>query len=169
LGVTRDFLKPSTVSNHPVDSSDVWQPRAHFAIVVEQLMQGGLSKREAARRVIKAVPQIKMLMLRGSKNPEATLVDWHTRFVNNSVKDPIATSAWRDREQLIDSYRKIAVAHSPSPDPLKLAVVIAVGALALVDLARGKRGGGIDAGLTTSQASRIETEFRRPPTPATRR
>jgi hypothetical protein len=161
-GTVRDFLKPSTASNHPVDPSDVWQARAQFAIVVEQLMQGDLSEREAARRVIKAVPQIKMLMRSGSKNPEATLLDWHKRLANNTVKEPIATSAWRDREQLIDSYRMIiAAAQSRSHSPLKLAVVIAIGALSLVNLARGKRAGGKGGDFTTLQ-SRIERVFDQP-------
>jgi hypothetical protein len=168
-GSVKDFLKPSTVSNHPVGSSDVWQPRAHFAIVVEQLMQGGLSKREAARRVNEAVPQLKMLMRSGSKNPEATLIDWHTRLAHNNVKEPIATSAWQDREQLIDSYRmKIAAAQSPSPGPLKMAAVIAVGAVHLVNLARGKRGGGKGGDLAALQ-HRIERVFNQPAASATKR
>jgi hypothetical protein len=99
-GTVRDFLKPSKAFSHATDSSDVWQARAQVAIAVEQMMIGGLSRREASRRIAKWFPELKGLTGSKSKNFPSTVGDWHIRLSQGEVKDDVATAAWRDRGQL---------------------------------------------------------------------
>jgi hypothetical protein len=96
-GTVRDFLKPSKAHSHATDSSDVWQARAQVAIAIEQMMAGGLSRREASRRIARLFPQLRALSASKSKNFASAVGDWHIRLSKGEVKDDVATHTWGDR------------------------------------------------------------------------
>jgi hypothetical protein len=158
-GTVRDSLKPLTACNHPTDPSDVWQARTQVAIAVEQMIVGGLSRREASRRIAKWFPELKALTGSKSKNFASAVGDWHIRLSQGEVKDEIATAAWRDREQLVIHYR----AGTASPSALQIAFVVIRGMLPLVGLARSKLERESDGSQSMSREKRIEREFTLPP------
>ena len=139
-GAVRDFLRPASAWNHPVDSSDVWQARAHFAIAVEQLRLGGLSKRAAIGRVARCFPETELLMRKEAKNPASAIADWHRRLANGSVKEPIAQSVWRHREDLIHDWQSELRDHNSGAEPnrFQIAFEVARSAVVLTSMATGK-------------------------------
>jgi hypothetical protein len=168
-GTVRDSLKPLTAFNHPTDPSDVWQARAQVAIAVEQMIVGGLSRREASRRIAKWFPELKALTGSKSKDFASAVGDWHIRLSQGEVKDDVATAAWRDREQLVIHYQTImARAGTASPGPLQIAFLTIRGLLPLGGLARSRSERESDRSQSTLRETRVEREFTRPPDPPRR-
>jgi hypothetical protein len=165
-GTVRDSLKPSTACNHPTDPSDVWQARAQVAIAVEQMIIGGLSRREASRRIAKYFPGLKALTGSKSKNFASAVSDWHIRLSRGEVNDNVAMATWRDREQLVIQYQTIARAGISSPGPLQIAFLTIRGLLPLVGLARSRSERESDR--STLREAQVEREFTRAPDPPRR-
>jgi hypothetical protein len=161
-GTVRDFLKPSKAHSHATDSSDVWQARAQVAIAIEQMMAGGLSRREASRRIARLFPQLRALCASKSKNFASAVGDWHIRLSKGEVKDDVATHTWGDRGALVAHYRAILDrAGAPSPSPLQIAFLLARGMLPLAGLARGTAKRETDRSQNMLSEERIEREFTR--------
>jgi hypothetical protein len=160
-GIVRNFLKPETTKNRPPDPSDIWQSRTQIAVAVEQMVLGGLSKREACRRIAKGFPQLKSLL---SKNLPMAIDDWFKRLSDGEVGDPIATDIWSNRAKLVEGVRGALVrAGTTTPDPLQVAFAVVRSKLALGELANSRSERESDAGQNMLREARIEREFTRPP------
>jgi len=163
-GTVRDFLKVLAAQNHPTDPSDVWQTRALIAIAVDQMMSGGLSKREAGRRITKWFSELKSVSGTKSDNFGSAVCDWHTRLTNGTVKDGAAIGTWNGKERLIARQREnIARAGTSSPEPLQIAYIILRGMLPLDNLKRSRSEREADHSFSMLREPSTEREFTRPP------
>ena len=157
--------KVLAAQNHPTDPSDVWQTRAQIAIAVDQMMSGGLSKREAGRRISKWFSELKSVSGTKSNNFCSAVCDWHTRLTNGTVKDGAAIGTWNDKEALIARQREnIARAGTSSHEPLQIACsVILRGMLPLDNLKRSRSEREADHSFRMWRGLSTEREFTRPP------
>jgi hypothetical protein len=163
-GTVRDFLRPFKVETRPMDSSDIWQARAHVAIAVETMKDGGFGVREGCRRIAECFPGLKDALAPNSKAFASVIGSWHSGLSNATIKDSIASDAWRQRADLIAKYRELLRRDgSELPDPQQIALVIIQGALVLAGLAARKSERTRQPGQHKLNEARLQRAFVKPP------
>jgi hypothetical protein len=83
------------------DPSDVWHLRCHAALILELLVQTGMSEDEAAEQIVKSCPSIKNVTRTG-RDPKKSIVYWRkilteeTEQAEEAVQNEFARETFQD-------------------------------------------------------------------------
>lgn len=113
-GTVHRSLAPIPAHNRPIESGDVWEVRAHLAMVADLLIECGQTKAAAAKVIWRELGDVASTV---APDPEAfsrRLAEWHRIFLKEECKDEAAQALFSQRQKYVAHYSRHTGDNAPN-------------------------------------------------------
>lgn len=116
-GTAHYSLERKKPANRPMLSGDLWEARAHVALAVDIMIEGGMIKKDALAIIESNYGFLADPLAPGAAKFGPLIAKWHEHLVAGSCKDADAQAFFRERQR----YTEFLAAKIGSREPTRLA------------------------------------------------